>query len=81
MNICYLCKMAPPSEMHHIMHGTANRKIADQYGLVVPLCQSCHRKLHNKGIGYWELKRQAQEWFESDHTHAEWMQAFGRNYL
>ena len=30
-------------EKHHVMHGVANRKIAEKYGLTVYLCEKDHR--------------------------------------
>ena len=39
---CYICGKPYP-EIHHIFYGTANRKLSDRYGLVVPLCYHHHR--------------------------------------
>ncbi len=47
---CYLCNMllgidspAASREEHHIMYGTANRRLAEHYGLKVYLCPYHHR--------------------------------------
>lgn len=47
---CYLCDLflgidtpAPIREEHHVMHGTANRRLAEHYGLKVYLCPYHHR--------------------------------------
>ena len=37
MEHCKLCG-SPYVEIHHCLHGTANRKKADKYNLVIPLC-------------------------------------------
>lgn len=42
MDNCFVCS-SPYVEVHHIMYGTANRKLSDKYGLIVPLCQEHHR--------------------------------------
>lgn len=41
--ICYICGREGYTESHHIFHGTANRRIAEKYGLKVWLCPECHR--------------------------------------
>lgn len=47
---CYLCNIllgidtpVPIREEHHVMHGTANRKLSEHYGLKVYLCPYHHR--------------------------------------
>lgn len=39
---CYLCGRSGPVQIHHCIHGTANRKNSEHYGLKVPLCADCH---------------------------------------
>lgn len=41
---------------HHIFPGTGNRKICDDYGVVVPLCCDCHTGRY----GYHNLKSKAR---------------------
>jgi hemerythrin superfamily protein len=41
MKICAICAK-PFVEYHHCVHGTANRKLADREGLIVPLCPEHH---------------------------------------
>lgn len=58
---CFLCRMRAEKqgyfgpltsyglEKHHVMHGVANRKIAEKYGLTVYLCEKTieqERKLY-----------------------------------
>lgn len=84
--ICYLCQKQGPTELHHILHGTGYRKIADKLGLVVYLCHDCHQGTdgihgkngHERDI---DLKKIAQHTYEHLHSHEEWMQIVGRNYL
>lgn len=47
MTKCYVCGRYG-TEVHHIFFGTANRKVSDRYGYVVPLCAGCHRG--NNGV-------------------------------
>ncbi len=78
---CFLCYRQGPTQMHHMIHGTANRKNADHYGLTVWLCPECHRELHDHGTHDRELQRKAQEEFEKHWGHKEWMKVFQKNYV
>lgn len=89
---CYLCRKllgidAPAicREEHHAMHGTANRKLAEHYGLKVYLCPYHHRTgtaaVHRSSQTDLLLKQDAQKIFEHKYGHTKWMEVFGRNYL
>ena len=77
---CYLCGRTGTLHRHHCLHGI-RRKAADKYDLTVYLCPECHQKLHDKGIGDLTLEKLAQAHFEADHSHEEYMEIFGKNYL
>lgn len=81
---CYLCGRKTALERHHVMAGTANRKLSERYGLWVWLCQDCHRgeegAQYNRAQNI-ELKREAQIAFEDVYSHDEWMETFRRNYI
>jgi len=81
---CYLCGRQSGLETHHVLSGTANRRLSEKYGLKVRLCHNCHTgkegaqyelKL-NRG-----LKKEAQEAFEKIWGHEKWMEVFRKNYL
>lgn len=80
---CYICGDTNTEE-HHVMFGTANRKISDKYGLTVRLCPLHHRgnvsPHHNRELDL-ILKEIAQTKFETKYSHEKWMELFGRNYL
>lgn len=81
---CYFCGRQHNLEHHHVLAGTANRKISDRYGLWVWLCHECHTG--TDGAQYnrdrnMELKQTAQLCFERTHTHEQWMKLFKKNYL
>ena len=81
---CYICGKTVSLERHHVMAGTANRKLSEQYGLWVWLCGDCHTG--TDGAQYNRernqiLKRMAQRAFEARKSHDEWMQIFKKNYL
>lgn len=81
---CFFCGRQIGLEQHHVMAGTANRKLSEKYGLWVWLCQEHHtgkdgaqyNREKNQG-----LKRLAQIAFEARHSHDEWMETFRKNYL
>ena len=81
---CYICGRWGV-EAHHIFFGTANRKLSDKYGLVVPLCKEHHRMredaVHQNRDTDLFLKRLGQEYFEKNYPELNFMEIFGRNYL
>lgn len=78
---CYLCWYPYSLQRHHMMHGTANRAKAEEWGLTVYLCSRCHRLLHDKGERDLELECVAQRVFEERYGHELWMKEFGKDYL
>lgn len=81
--ICYKCKMEVICEFHHIMNGSAYRGDAEKIGAWVWLCSRCHHWAHTTGEGaryLRKLKAEAQAAYEEDHTRAEWMYLFHKNY-
>lgn len=70
-------------DKHHIMNG-AYRAKSEKYGLWVWLHHDVHMWLHQTpdGAKYArELKKTAQRIFEEEHSRAEWMALFKKNYL
>lgn len=62
------------------------RKIADENGLTCYLCYECHRGtngVHGKNGNTLNrvLKAHVQEKYEELHSHEEWMELIGRNYI
>lgn len=89
---CYLCNMllgidtpAACREEHHVMHGTANRKLSEHYGLKVYLCPYHHRNgpqaAHRCRQTDILIKQAAQRVFERKYSPEKWMEVFGKNYL
>ena len=88
---CYLCVTLHDNwnehrilDEHHIF-GAPNRKNSEEYGLKVDLCHDHHiygpEAVHNNARIRHELQRTAQRLFEKQHSHKEFMEIFGRNYL
>ena len=82
---CYFCSKIDDLERHHVIHGTAGRKTAEKLGLWIWLCSYHHRTgpeaVHKDAKIDENLKKHAQTIYESRHSHEEWMQHVGRNYL
>lgn len=89
---CYLCRKllgidtpAACREEHHAMHGTANRRLAEHYGLKVYLCPYHHRIGPQAPHTCREidilLQQEAQRVFERKYGHERWMKEFVRDYL
>lgn len=82
---CYLCGQTYGLDMHHCLHGTANRKKAEQFGLKVWLCKNHHTGqagVHKIKSFDDFLKQEAQRVFEDKVGSREmFMDEFGKNYL
>lgn len=86
MDKCMVCE-SPYVEIHHCIKGTANRKVADKYGLTVPLCREHHTG--NNGVHLAKNKKfdiflmqKAQQKFEEVHgTREDFIKAFGKSWL
>lgn len=80
---CVVCGFVP-SEVHHCIPGTANRKKSDKYGLTINLCRKHHREMHdkpNQGLDlFW--KQEAQRYYEAHYgTREDFIKDFGRSWL
>ena len=79
---CFICHTTEGLENHHCIHGTANRKVADMYGLTVYLCHGCHTKVHDTDRKLdLMLIQYAQREFEKTHSREEFRQCFGKSWL
>lgn len=78
---CYICGRTAV-DVHHCLHGTANRHIADKYKLTVGLCRHCHTLLHDMGMFDTQLKERAQQAFEREYgSREEFIEIFGKSFL
>ena len=81
---CVMCG-SPNVEMHHVIYGTANRRISDEYGYVIPLCREHHTGkygIHHDKILDLRWKQEAQRDFERRHgTREDFIKVFGRSFL
>lgn len=88
---CFICH-APYTvglEHHHLLHGTGQRKLADQDALWVWLCRKCHSDLHDKGLHDKELQALGQrifieekmkEGYSEGQSRGMWFNRYGKFY-
>ena len=82
-NRCFLCGSSRHIEIHHIYSGN-RRKKSTEYGLVVPLCDSCHRGpngVHNNHEKMLFLRRIGQQMFQKYYPDLDFVEIFHKNYL
>ena len=85
---CYFCKRTSGLHLHHILYGSANRKLSEKYGFTVWLCADHHTNgpdaIHRNpnGINDLYLKRLSQRYYEMVvGSRMQFIKEFGRNYL
>lgn len=76
---CYLCGK-PKNHLHEVFFGK-NRINSMKWGCVVPLCASCHRKVHSSWELDHELKKVCQKRFIEVYEGVDFSSIFHRNYL
>ena len=87
---CYLCAALhndytyKPTQEHHVMFGSGQRELSEEYGLTVQLCLDHHKDgpeaAHNNQAIRELLCRDAQEAFMMEYPDLNWMQIFKKNY-
>lgn len=79
---CYLTGSQCELDLHHVFHGTANRKLSDKWGCWCWLKHSIHMDLHDKDKKLdRKLQQDCQRKFEEIYSRKLFMQIFGKNYL
>lgn len=82
---CYICGNVGDLHKHHCIFGS-KRKKADEDGLWVYLCPSCHNAIHRPASKFDQsmqnaLKKIAQEAYEKTNTRADFIKRYGKTYL
>ena len=96
---CYLCRKDANAlgylgeltseglDKHHVIYGTADRKLSEKTGLWVYLCKRHHNEYHGPFAVHYnravreDLCRDAERVYLETHSFDEWMGTFGKNYL
>lgn len=70
------------SKQHlHEIFGGRNRSNSIEYGLVLPLCPTCHRRIHDNPYLIDEWHKKGQTMFNQVYPELEFIDIFFRNYL
>ena len=88
---CYLCRRLNHDyrirgnlEEHHVFGGP-NRRISEEHGFKIKLCQEHHRTgpeaVHQNIKSMRLLQEEVQRSYEKTHTRKQFMELIGRNYL
>lgn len=83
---CYICGSTRNLQKHHIYFGGGMRDISEAHGFYVYLTVEWHEGtegVHGRDGHALDqrLKRECQAAFERTHSHAEFMEIIGRNYI
>jgi hypothetical protein len=79
---CYYCK-APKDDLHEIFGG-CRRIVSMKFGLVLPLCRTCHTRIENDEKTKLEMKKKAEIMFLETYRPFgidDFIQIFGKNFL
>lgn len=80
LKICYVCQKRKKDDLNEVFEGS-NRQMSMKYGLVIPVCRTCHTEYDlNKELRQ-KYQREAQKIFEEKYGHDLFMQEFKKNYL
>ena len=79
---CYLCGVYGHTDEHHIFGGPC-RKASDRLGLVVHLCRTCHRNVHEKNSNMMLYLHQKGQIVYEEHigSRQEFIKEFIKSYL
>lgn len=79
LDVCIVCGK-PKEHLHEVFFGS-NRQVSIKYGLVIPVCNVCHRMMHNNATlqDMWHVR--GQEAFEMVYPDLDFVSIFGQNYI
>lgn len=77
---CFICHSTMNLDLHHCIHGSGRKPLADEDGLFVALCRLHHTRLHDFGEYDGELKALAQRTYVKEHSREEFLKRYGRFY-
>lgn len=77
LDICYVCKEHRKENFDEVFGGR-NRQKSMKYGLVIPICFKCHRKLTDNPLLKKQLQEEAKEIFIKKYGEEKFIQEFRR---
>lgn len=81
--VCYICGLQTYCETHHVYNGVSMRAVSERLGLKVPLCGTCHRRIHNDAAARLWLKVEYEKRYLAEHDMSveDWIALVGKNYV
>lgn len=86
-NICFFCGRIAEAE-HHLLFGTGIRRLAEEDGIKVPICNNCHNmgagteRIHGNIMAEKLSKMLGQAIFENKlGTREDFRKRYGKSYL
>ena len=77
LDICYVCKKHKKDHLDEVFGGR-NRQTSMKYGLVIPICFKCHRKLTDNPLLKKEIQEEAKQKFIKKYSEEKFIKEFGR---
>lgn len=79
---CKYCGSWNNLEVHHCIHGNGRRKLADEDGLTIYLCHTCHMKLHDTRAIDLAYIQYAQRYYEKNiGSRSKFRERYGKSWL
>ena len=77
LDICYVCQENKKDNFDEVFGGR-NRQTSMKYGLVIPICFKCHRKLTDNPLLKKPLQEEAKQIFIKKYSEEKFIKEFGR---
>lgn len=77
LDICYICKKHRRDHLDEVFGGR-NRQTSMKYGLVIPICFKCHRKLTDNPLLKKDIQEEAKQRFIEKYSKEKFIEEFGR---
>lgn len=79
-NFCILCS-GIATDTHHLCYGRSGRALSDDFGLVIPVCRSCHNLIHSDTrIGQLSKMLGQMAWEKKYGNRDDFRKTFGKSY-
>lgn len=77
LDICYICQKHRKDHLDEVFGGR-NRQTSMKYGLVIPICFKCHRKLTDNPLLKKDIQEEAKQKFIQKYSEEKFIKEFGR---
>ena len=77
LDICYVCQEHKKDHLDEVFGGR-NRQTSMKYGLVIPICFQCHRKLTDNPLLKKDIQEEAKQIFIKKYSEEKLIKEFRR---